>query len=346
VKHLGRTGMMAAMDDSGEVTDHPASGRAPLPLLALGLVALTVVTTWLFGNLPWVMSGFSWPTTRAAPVGSSSEGLAGVRLAIPLVAAFLSSLVAFTAIGSVSAALLPLVLTTRSSGHRLASVGLVLATLVATTAAVTLSARRTIEEHAADAFAGDPRVLRGLVLVVLATTAVGAPLGTLASLQVGFLPLAAAVVAGQLPEWLRGFLVDRHSLDDRARLVGHVAEWLVLVTMTVAFVLSVRRIMAWAVLWPVAVALIWVAVPFRVMTDSLSVQLRPSAGLPGTLPDILRGGLDVFRASFWEAPQPRWPWLVAVLLAALWCVVERGAAGRVGGPVGRWIARGSDPSQR
>jgi hypothetical protein len=338
--------MMAAMDDSGEVEVQSAPGGTPLPVLALGLVALTVVTAWLFGNLPWVVSGFSWPTTRGARVGSSSEGLAGVRLAIPLVAAFLSSLVAFTAIGSVAAALLPLVLTTRSSGHRLASVGLVLATLVATTTVVTLLARRTIEEHAADAFAGDPRVLRGLVLVVLATSAVGALLGTLASLQVGFLPLAAAVAAGQLPEWLRGFVVDHHSLDGHARLVEHIAEWLLLVVMTVAFVLSVRRSLAWVLLWPVAVGLIWVAVPFRVMTDSLAVQLRPSAGLPGTLPDILRGGLEVFRASFWAAPQPRWPWLVAVLLAGVWCVVERWVAGRIDSAVGRLVGWGSGPGQR
>jgi len=342
--------MMSAMDDpeapGSRAPEESASDRTPLPVLAVGLVVLTVVTTWLFGDLPWVVSGFSWPTTRAAPVGSSTEGLAGVRLTIPLVAAFLSSLVAFTAVGSVAAALLPLVLTTRSSGHRLAAVGLTLATLVATTMAVTLHARRTIEEHAADAFAGDPRVLRGLVLVVFGTAAVGALLGTLASLQVGFLPLAAAVAAGQLPEWLRGFLVDRRSLDHHARLVDGNAEWLVLVVMLVAFVLSVRRTVAWALLWPVAVALIWVAVPFRVMTDSLAVQLRPSAGLPGTLPDILRGGLETFRASFWQAPQPRWPWLVAALLAGLWCVLERQAGGRVRGPVGRWIARGSDPSER
>ena len=43
------------------------------------------------------MSGFSWTTAESAPVGSSSEGLAGVRVTIPLVAAFLPSLVAFTA---------------------------------------------------------------------------------------------------------------------------------------------------------------------------------------------------------------------------------------------------------
>jgi hypothetical protein len=326
--------MMGAMDDSasaptidGTTVDEvePAQGtsrRGHVALLGLGLALLTVVTTWLFGNLPWVVSGFSWPTTEAAPVGSSTEGLSGVRLTIPLVAAFLPSLIAFTAIGSVAAALLPLVLTTRA-GRRLPAVGVVLASLVVTTVVVTLVARRTIEAHAADAFAGDSRVLLGLVLVVLGTAAIGALLGTLSCLQVGFLPLAAAFAAGQVPVWLDGFLVDNDPGVSTARTLDHVGDVLVLVLLLVAFVLSVRRTPAWALLWPVAIAMVWVATPFRIMTIQLAGQLRPSAGLPDALPDILQAGVDVFRASFWEAPQARWPWLVALVVALCWTAVER-----------------------
>ena len=73
--------------------------------------------------------------------------------------------------------------------------------------------------------------------------------------------------------------------------------------------------------------MVWVAVPFHVMTSQLAGQLRPSAGLPDTLPDILQGGVDVFRASLWEAPQARWPWLVAVVAALLWMAAERGMRG-------------------
>jgi hypothetical protein len=308
--------MMTAMDDDSAPTHRRI-------LLGVGLAVLSAVTCWLFGHLPWVLSGFSWPTTEAAPVGSSSEGLAGVRLTIPLVAAFLPTLIAFTTIGVVAASLLPLVLTTRA-GSRLPAVGVALVSLLLTTVVVTLLARRTIKQHASGAFAGDSRVLLGLVLVVLGTTVVAAVLGTLASLQVGFLPLAAGLAAGQLPIWVHGFLVDRGPSVDVTRTADRVAHWLVLVVLAVAFVLSVRRSAAWAALWPVAIALVWVAVPFQVMTTQLAGRLRPSSGLPGTLPDILQESVDAFRASFWEAPQATWPWIGAILAAVVWIAMERG----------------------
>jgi hypothetical protein len=72
--------------------------------------------------------------------------------------------------------------------------------------------------------------------------------------------------------------------------------------------------------------MVWVATPFRIMTIQLAGQLRPSSGLPDALPDILRGGFDVFRASFWQAPQARWPWVTALVLALLWMAVERRTA--------------------
>jgi hypothetical protein len=314
--------MMTAMDDSA-----PAPARARAALLGTALALMTAATAWLLGHLPWVVSGFSWPTAEAAPVGSSTEGLAGVRLAIPLVAQFLPSLVAFTSIGAVAATLLPLVLTTQVSGRRRPAVVVSVVSLVVTVVVVTWLARRSIEAHAPGAFAGDPRVLRGLVLVVAATTLVGAVLGALASVQVGFLPLAAAVVAGQLRPWLEAFLVGHDHGPGTLHAVDRAGEVFAAVLLAVAFVLSVRRRSpVWALTWPVAVAVVWIATPFGVMTTYLAGQLRPAAGLPGSLPDILAGGFDVFRASFWEAPQPHWPWVVALLVAAAWVAVERGIA--------------------
>ena len=317
--------MMVAMDDSAPTVDddpdpRPSTGRRIL--LGIGLAVLVAVTWWLFGQLPWVLSGFSWTTTRAVPVGSSTEGLAGVRLTLPLVAAFLPSLVAFTTVGAVAASLLPLVLTTRA-GQRGPAVAVAVVSVLVTTVVVTLLARRTIEHNASDAFAGDSRVLLGLVLVVFAVTFVGAFLGTLASLQIGLLPIAVGLAAGQLPAWVHGFLVDREADAGALRIADHAAHVLVFVVLTVAFALSVRRTAAWVAVWPVAVALVWMAVPFQVMTTQLAGQLRPSAGLPGSLPAILRGGVDVFRASFWKAPQTWWPWVAAVVVATVWALVER-----------------------
>ena len=308
--------MMADMDDSASATGHRF-------LLATGLAVLTAVTCWLFGHLPWVVSGFSWSTTRTAPVGSSSEGLAGVRLTIPLVAAFLPSLVAFTTIGAVSATLLPLVLTTRA-GDRLPALAVATASLLVTTVVVTVSARSTIRAHASDAFAGDTRVLQGLVLVVAGATLAGGVLGALSSVQIGFLPMAAALAAGQLPTWVAGFLVGHDHGAGATRAAEHLSDALALVTLAAAFVLSVRRSAAWMLLWPLAIAIYWTSTPFRVMTTWLAPQLRPSSGLPDALPDLLRGGLDVFRASFWEAHQARWPWLLALVVALGWYAVEQG----------------------
>jgi len=80
------------------------------------------------------------------------------------------------------------------------------------------------------------------------------------------------------------------------------------------------------------------------MTTWLAPQLRPSSGLPDALPDLLRGGLDVFRASFWEAHQARWPWLLALVVALGWYAVEQGVrrtrAEVAEGSLGRESARG------
>lgn len=323
--------MMAAMDDSAshtqrdtlEVAGPTEARRHPIALaLGLGLAVLAAVTTWLFGHLPWVVSGFSWPTTEAAPIGSSSEGLAGVRLTIPLVAAFLPSLIAFTTIGAVAAALLPMVFTTRA-GRRIPALWVALASLFATALVVTLLARATIADTASDAFAGDSRVLLGLVLVVLLTTTLAAAAGAAGSVQVGLLPIPAALVAGQVPLWVGGFLVDHDFSVDAVRAADRVSEVLVLLVLTVAFALSVRRTARWALLWPVAIALYWTAAPLRTATYHLAGQLRPSSGLPDTLPDILDSAFDVFRAAYWQVPQARWPWVLALVLAVVWHLADQ-----------------------
>lgn len=311
--------MMAPVEAVEEQTQ-TRSVRDHHGVLWVMLVLLAVVVTWLFGHLPWVVSGFSWPTTEAAPVGSSSAGLAGVRLTIPLVAAFLPSLVAFVLIGSSVAAVLPLAFPRLPRAA--ATAGAALVSLV-TTLVVTLVARASIEDHAPDAFAGDERVLDGLLAVVLVGAVAAIAVGALSAYQPGFLPIPAAVVSGQLTQWLHDFLVD-HPDADLGHTLQQLSHWLTFVLLAGAFWVSVRRSAWWMVLWPVAVLVVWTAVPFRVMCVQLAGQLRPSSGLPGALDEIIDAGVDVFRASFTEAPQTVWPWIAALVVGVL-AVVARSA---------------------
>jgi hypothetical protein len=282
-------------------------------LLWFALVLLAVLCTWILGNLPWVMDGFRIRSDHAGS-GTSTEGLSEVRLAIPLVAGRITELVAFTVVGSVSATLLPLAFTDLPRSLAVVTAGLVVAT---TTLVITFSSRSGIASHAADAFAGDERVLDGLVTGVLVVALVAAVVGSLAAAQIGFLPVATAVLVGQLPVWI-GALVTDHALADLLYRLAAV------VLLTAAFVISVRRSHAWVVLWPVALLLVWTALPLQIATGRLQDRLRPAAGLGSAhLSDVVGEAGDLFRATFWHAPQVWWPGVLAAVLAALWVFLVR-----------------------
>ncbi len=326
---------MASMDDSA-----PASESAPpqllLPsrpasrtrgaLLAIGLGALVVSVTWLFGHLPWVVAGFAQDGV-AAPGGSSSEGLGGVRIVIPLMAGQINALVAFTAIGVAAATLLPLAFTAlpRPVAVIVAALAVGLTTLILTTAA-----RSAISDRAADAFAGDERVLDGLVVGVFGVTVAVGLLGCLGAAQIGLLPLPVAVIVGELPIWLGSF--DGLGRDVQDGL--HVAASLVL--LTAAFVISVRRSSVWAVLWPAALAIIWIATPLGIMTSVFEARLRPAGNVDSQLGDVIDNGLEVFAASFWDAPRTWWPGVVAMGVGLGWILVRR-LRPSVGGRVRRGL---------
>ncbi|MFL6062067.1 MAG: hypothetical protein ACJ72E_12610 [Marmoricola sp.] len=283
-----------------------------IPALTVALVVMAVLCTWVLGHLPWVMDGFR--TNRDSTVGGSAEGLADVRLAIPLVAGRITELVAFTAIGAIVAMLLPLVFPDLPRSLAVVTCGL---TVAATTLVITFASRSGISSHATDAFAGDQRVLDGLVTGVLLTALGAAVLGSLASAQIGFLPLATAVLVSQLPVWLGALLDDRSAADAAYRVLA-------VVMLTAAFVLSVRRALGWIVLWPVALLVVWTAAPLRIATGRLEDRLRPASGVNGAnLSDVFADAREVFRASYWHAQQVWWPGVLAVVLALAWVLVQR-----------------------
>lgn len=315
--------MMETMDDPATTfLTSPAVARSRIAVLWTALVVLAVLCTWILGHLPWVLDGFRTPADRAVP-GTSAEGLSDVRLAIPLIAGRITTLVAFTAIGAIVATLLPLAFTDLPRGLAVVTAALTVAT---TTLVITFASRSGISSHAADAFAGDERVLDGLVAGVLLVAACAALLGSLGAAQIGFLPLPVAVLVGQLPAWL-GALDDDRGFDDLAYRLAS------LVLLTAAFAISVRRSLGWIALWPVALALVWIASPLAIATGRLQDRLRPSTGLSSdNLRDVLDDARSVFRASFWHAGQVWWPGVVAVVLALAWAAVRRSRPGRLREP--------------
>ena len=303
------------MMDGMDRAVRPGSSR--VALLWFGLVVLAVLCTWILGNLPWVLDGFRLPSDRAVP-GSAADGLAEVRLAIPLVTARITALVAFTTLGAVVATLLPLAFTDLPRGLAVVSAGL---TVAATGLTVTFASRSGISSHAADAFAGDQRVLDGLVAGVLLVALAAAVLGSLGAAQIGLLPLPVAVVVGQLPVWL-GQLLD-------VRGDGILYQLSALVLLCAAFMISVRRSWGWVVLWPVALALVWTAAPLRITTAYLQDRLRPASGVnERNLDELYADAARLFRATYWHTHQVWWPGVAAAVLALAGVLVQRRRTGR------------------
>lgn len=310
-----------------------ATGRVALhhrpAVQVVTLAVLSSVVVWIVGHLGWVLSGFSWATTEAVPVGSSSAGLEGLRITLPLVAAFLPELVGGCLLGSAAAGLLPL-----AFPHlpRAVAVFVAVGAAAITMVVVTTTARSRIEDGAPGAFASDQRVLDGLVVVVAATTLLGLLLGSLAAVRPGLLPVPLSVVAASVPLWVGGLVRDGALLGYAA--AERVADVLVLLLMAAAFVLSVRRHAGWAVVWPVALVVLFAGAPVRIALVQLAGMLRPSAGLPGSLGPILEAALDTFQAAWWDAPRTWWPVLAALVLGVAALVVRlRRTRGRQARPV-------------
>ncbi|MCX6398280.1 MAG: hypothetical protein NTV23_17465 [Propionibacteriales bacterium] len=305
------------MDDSADDPDRSEPGLPPLrpvlsrgtrvPLLTAVLAVAAVIVFWLVGFLPWVLDGFQLDARR---YGVSGDGLDRLWLPVPLVAGQLTGLVAFTVVGSVGAMLLPLLFPAVPRSLAVVVTGL---TLVAAAVTLTSVTRIAIADRSGNDFASDSRVLDGLVVGVLALVVVGVVVGGAAAWQVGLLPVAVAVLVTQLLSWLSFLELPRPDL---------VAELTSVVLLGGAFVLSVRRSLAWLVTWPVALVIVWLGPPVTAATSAVAARLRPGQNLDESLGDTYRTGLEVFRLAVGDAPRTWWPQLVALGIGAGWCAVR------------------------
>ncbi|MET3961415.1 hypothetical protein ABIE44_001349 [Marmoricola sp. OAE513] len=297
--------MMETMDDSApsDTDPFPRVQVPPAwrgPVLCLLLALLVVVVAWLFGHLPWVLDGF-----REDDAGGVAEG----RVVIPLFAGELSALVAYTAVGTIAATVLPAFFSGLPRG---VAVTLTVLVVAVTTLVLTMTARSAVAGRALDGFDTDDRVLDGLVVGVFAVTAACVVLGALSSLQPGFTPVAAAVVVTQLPSWFA-------ELGWQSAAVRDVTT---AVLLAAALVISVRRSPWWAVLWPLALVIVWSGTPFTAGLLAVQTRLRAGQNVDEQLGDIVANGFDVFGAAYWDASRTWWPWVVAFAAGAVWLVVR------------------------
>lgn len=307
---------MSRMDDSAPATtSETLPALPPVPLASRKIALLTVAMAvgavlifWFGGYLPWILDGFR---TKDSALGDSGQGLGQLWLPIPLIAGQLAQLIAFTTVGAIAAMLLPLLF---PAVPRALSVVVVALTLV--TAAMSLSAvaRSSLSNQDLDGFASDSRVLDGLVVGVLLLVLGCILVGALASLQVGFLPVAVAVAATQLPSWIGLLELPRAAL---------VTEMLTVALLGAAFVVSIHRWIGWVITWPVALLILWLGPAISAAATAVSARLRPGQNLDMALNDVYAEGWEVFRAALGEAPRTWWPQLVAVLIGLIWLAVQR-----------------------
>ena len=277
----------------------------------LVLLVLAAVAWWAIGFLPWIASGLTWATYDGGPVGSSVEGLSKVRLPVPLAALWLSFLVSASLVGGTAAGVAPILFPRLHRG-----IG-VFAAWFATAVTVPVVLWRTaskIHREAPAEFASDERVLLGLGIIVVLATGAAMVLGSIASNWHSFASVPAALVAGAMPTWVHAF--GGASVVD---VLGRVALVVVLVAGLAA---STHRTLKAVLLWPVAFAIAFLAAPAFTALAYLAGLLRPSAGLPGSLPELVGSSRQVFGEAVRQRNDTWTPLVVALALGLLWLVAE------------------------
>lgn len=265
------------------------------------MVLLSGVVFWVVGYLPWVLGGFALDAREAH---GSADGLAGVRLAVPLLAVRLPELIACSLLGGVLAGIVPIAFPRVS---RLFAVLLTACVVLAETTALLVASRGSLQRNASAQFAADPRVVQGLVLATVGAVVLGLAVGLAATVRHGVVAVAAGLAAAALPVWLGAL-----SLPAPAAVLQGVAG----AALLVGLVVSVHRTRWSAGWWPVALGLAWLGAPLAVAAGSVAHRLGPaSVSGPG---ELVRGAAAAARPALSPAGQPWWPWAVAAVLALLW----------------------------
>ncbi|GAB3052110.1 hypothetical protein GCM10027053_09870 [Intrasporangium mesophilum] len=263
------------------------------------ILPIAAALWWLVGALPWILSG----------LGDEVRG--GYLSLLPFQASLLPQLLTITLCGGAAAGLATLWLRDRSRRRVASCLAAVGGSFVATayTVAQATGATRSL---GAD-FDSDRRVLAGVVAVAAVGSVVGTLLGLLVALGG---PVTRAVAAAPLAVaaggWATGVLVAAVGIDTAlpflpwGRYVVGALMGLALATLGLR---PARRLVAWVV------ALLLLAVTQAVMTAFTYVtpQLRPGAGLPAGLSDLVDAGRDVFLLALQPEHQP---WVVYVIALA------------------------------
>ena len=270
------------------------------------MAALAVLGWWVIGYLPWLVSGLHF-SADADQVGGSGEGTAGVAMPLPLVAHALPELVACGVVGGVVAGLLPIAVT--HVPRPLVILVVWSAVLVTAAIAFAISAKR-VRDTAPGLFASDSRVLAGLGAAFLTALVLGLIAGSLSVQWHALTAVAAALVGGTLPTWVAA-CVPPGRLDPDT--VSHVSAVLLVVVLGAGLAVSVHRSSRALLVWPIALAVLWLTGPALTAVSYLTALLRPSSGLPGSLGDHLRAARQVFGQAIGHTH----PSLIAVVLALL-----------------------------
>lgn len=272
------------------------------------MVALSAVVFWVIGFLPWVLAGFALPPSLAR---GTAEGLAGVRLAVPLVVALLPQLVASALIGGVLSGMVPIAF---PRVPRLLGVVLTGCVVLLETTVLLVISRRALEQHASVQIGGDQRVIEGLVLAMVCASALGLAVGLAATVRHGLVAIAGALVAAAVPPWLAAFPgIGPGLLPDLVAAAALLAGLLV----------SVHRTRLSALLWPLAFLVAWSGAPTAAAARDVVSGLGPGAveGL-GTL--VHRAG-RVLVEHAGPSDQRWWPWALVAALAVIWLLRPRNA---------------------
>lgn len=269
---------------------------------ALVLMAvLSAVVYWIVGFLPWVLGGFALPAAQARGAG---VGLAGVRIAVPMVVPLLPQLAASALLGGVLAGMVPIAFPRVPRALAVVLTGCV---VLAETTVLLVAGRATLEGQAAVQPGGDPRVIQGLVLAAVCASMLGLAVGLAATGWHGLVAVAGGLVAAALPPWLA-------ALPGIGP--GPVTELLAGAALLVGLVLSVHRSRLSALLWPLAFGVAWLGVPAVAAARTVAAGLAP--GSAADLVGLVHAAARVLAERVGPTGQAWWPWLLVAVLALAW----------------------------